>query len=143
MRTFIIAAFIVIANTSFAVVTDSITTNKNTNDTLKLQVLYFHITNRCHTCLSIETEIRKTLLENYKGRIDSGMIRFASINVEDSVYFWLANKYETGGASLFLTKYTKGKEGQKEDMTSWAFEKIHATDIFDKELEEKINEFLK
>ena len=143
MKKILIATLIVIANTSFAQIKDSITTDKNANDTLKLQVLYFHITNRCHTCISIESEIRKTLLENYKGKIDNGMIRFASINVEDSAYLWLANKYETGGASLFLTKYTKGKEGQKEDMTSWAFQKIHSTEDFDKELEEKINEFLK
>jgi len=143
MKKILIAVLIILANTSFAQVKDSITNDKNANDTLKLQVLYFHITNRCHTCISIETELRKTLLENYKGKLDSGMIRFASVNVELPDFLWLANKYETAGASLFLTKYTKSKEGQKEDMTTWAFSKIHSPEDFDKELKEKINEFLK
>ena len=143
MKKILIAVLIIFANTSFGQVHDSITTDKNTNDTLKIQVLYFHITNRCNTCLSIESELRKIIIENYKDKLDSGMIRFASINVELPEYLWLANKYETAGASLFLRKYNKGKEGQKDDLTAWAFSKIHSTDVFDKELQQKINEFLK
>ena len=144
MRKFLITLTVVLSGLlSFGQSRDSITTKKNANDTLKLQILYFHITNRCHTCLSIESELRKTLLEKYKSKIDSGLIRFASINVELPEYLWLANKYETAGASLFLTKYIKGKEGKQEDLTSWAFQKIHSPEVYDKELIQKINEFLK
>ena len=122
---------------------DSITTDKNTGAELKLQVYYFHITNRCHTCISIENELRKTLLTNFKNKLDSGIIRFASVNCELPENEWLVKKYDAYGPTLALTKYRSGKELKKEDMTTWAFSKVHSPDVFAKELSQKINELIK
>jgi hypothetical protein len=123
--------------------TDSITTAKNADPKLKLQIYYFHITNRCHTCISIENELRKCVTENYKNELETGIIRFASLNCELPENQELVKKYEAYGATLVLTKYESGKEKQTEDLTSMAFSKIGKPDIFHKELKAKIEELIK
>jgi len=143
MRNFLIAVLIVFTNISFGQVKDSITTDKNIDSTLKVQVYYFHLTNRCHTCISIESELRKTLSANFKNELDNGIIRFAPVNCELPENADLSKKYDAYGATLALTKYADGKELQKEDMTTWAFSKVHSPDIFAKELIQKINEMIK
>ncbi len=128
---------------SFGQAKDSITTDKNINSKLKVQVYYFHLTNRCHTCMSIESELRKTIDSLFKTELDSGIIRFAALNCELPENADLAKKYDAYGATLALTEYRNSKEIKKEDITSWAFSKVHFPEVFSKELKQKINEFLK
>jgi aspartate aminotransferase len=55
----------------------------------------------------------------------------------------LVKKYDAYGATLAITSLVNGKEDKSEDLTGWAFEKVHEPDIFIAELKLKIEEFLK
>jgi len=120
--------------------TDTIISNNN--QSLKLKVLYFHITNRCNTCRSIEANVRKTINENFKNELDSGIIDLYIVNCELPENKTLSEKYQAYGATLALTKINGSKE-KIEDLTNFAFAKIHDETVFISELKSKIKEFLK
>lgn len=68
----------------------------------KLEVLYFHATNRCATCNAIENNALKTLDQNFKTEMDKGVIKFTSINVDESVNKALAERYKVAFSTLLL-----------------------------------------
>jgi hypothetical protein len=121
--------------------TDTIISNNPKN--LKLKVLYFHITNRCNTCRSIEANVRKTLNEYFLNDIETGVVDLYVMNCELPENQDLVKKYEAYGATLALTSYMNGKEQKSEDLTNWAFQKVHDQEIFISELKTKIDEYLK
>jgi hypothetical protein len=120
---------------------DTIIANNPAN--LKLKVLYFHITNRCNTCRSIEANIRKTLNDHFKNEMETGVVDLYVLNCELPENKDLVKKYDAYGATLALTAVQKGKEIKTEDLTTWAFQKAHSPEVFVAELKSKIEDFLK
>ena len=116
---------------------------QNLNKKTKLLVYYFHITDRCNTCRSIEAVTIKVLNENFKNELDSEIIVFKTFNVEYPENKYICEKYQAYGATLALTKVEFGAEVQIEDMSNFAFSKIHTEELFTKGLKDKINEFIK
>ena len=119
---------------------DTVISNDTTK--LKLKVLYFHITNRCNTCRSIEAAVRKTVNENFKTELDSGILALYIINCELPENKVISEKYYAYGATLAVTKIIGGKEAI-EDITNFAFAKIHDEDVFVTDLKMKITELIK
>ena len=116
----------------------------NNPQKVKLRVLYFHIEHRCNTCHSIEKYLRKTLFENFKAQIDSGIIDLSIMNCEDPKNAEISKKYDAYGATLAITPYdANGQELKYEDMTGWAFKTIGNPELFSSQLKEKITSYLK
>lgn len=114
----------------------------NNPEKLKVKVLYFHITNRCNTCYSIETNVRKTIAAHFQTAIDTGSVGLAILNCELPANTELVKKYSAYGATLAMTVYKDGKELTTEDLTNFAFQKTHKPEVFINELKEKINTHL-
>ena len=113
------------------------------NPTQKLEVLYFHATRRCPTCMAIEENTRKTLNTYFSDQLKKGIIKLTIINVDEDKNKAIAEKYEATGSSLFLTKTISGKES-KTDLTDYAFSYArNSPDKFISGLKDKINELLK
>lgn len=108
----------------------------------KLIVYYFHLTNRCPTCTKIEAVTRKVLNENFKAEMDSGIIVFKAFNVDLAENKEISEKYDAYGATLALTWFISGKE-KIEDLTNFAFAKIHNEQAFVSGLTSKIQEHIK
>lgn len=131
------------ASISYGQIKETVTTDKNINSKLKLQIYYFHLTNRCHTCTSIEAELRKGLDSLFIKDLNTDILRFASLNCETKENEAIARKYDAYGATLAFTVFKDGKEIKKIDLTNWAFAKIHKPEIFSAELKQKIQEIIK
>jgi predicted DNA binding protein len=111
--------------------------------TQKLDVIYFHATRRCPTCMAIEENTRKTLDTYFSNQLKNGTIKLTVINVDEDKNKVIAEKYEATGSALFLTKTNNGKEN-KNDMTDFAFSCARNNpDKFISGLKDKINELLK
>jgi hypothetical protein len=111
--------------------------------TKKLEVLYFHATRRCPTCMAIEENAKKTLDTYFAAQLKDGTIQLTVIDVDDDKNKAIAGKYEATGSALFLTKTVNGKEVKK-DMTEFAFSYARNNpDKFMSGLKNKINEMLK
>ena len=120
---------------------DTIISNDSTK--LRVKVLYFHITDRCNTCKSIEANLRKTVFDNFQLQLDNGTLGLLIQNCESPQNTALVKKYDAYGATLAVTIYKNGKELQSEDLSNWAFQKAPKPEVFIAELKSKITELLK
>lgn len=121
--------------------TDSITAATSPN--LKLQIYYFHATNRCPTCIGIETNVKQALDAMFKDELLSGQINLKVLCVDDKANKDLVEKYEAAGAALHLVKYENGKESDH-DLTEFAF--MHSQkepDFFIKSFQDSVSKFIR
>ncbi len=119
-------------------VKNQITQNLN----LKLQIYYFHATNRCPTCNSIEANIKQVLASNFKNEVEQGIVNFTILNVEDEANKTFAEKYQASGASLHLIDIENGTE-KDNDLTDYAFSySRNKTDFFLKGMQDTISYFI-
>jgi hypothetical protein len=133
----------VFALASFAQPQSHDTVIANNPAKVKLQVLYFHITNRCSTCYGIEANVRKTVETWFRNELDSGIVELHILNCELPENKQKAEKYEAYGATLALTVFKDGAEIKTIDITDWAFQRAHNPDQFITELKGKIEAYTK
>jgi anaerobic ribonucleoside-triphosphate reductase len=107
-----------------------------------VDVYYFHVTNRCHTCLSIEEQVHKTLDTYFKSQMENDEVKLFIYNCELPENKAIAEKYLAYGSTLAITRHQQGKEAT-EDITGWAFQKIGKPEVFVSELKQKIENALK
>jgi len=67
----------------------------------RVDVVYFHRTQRCPTCLHAENMTRYTLETHFAVELASGKVTFQSVNVEDQTNADILEKYD-GPAYLTL-----------------------------------------
>jgi len=109
----------------------------------KIDIFYFHRTDRCATCISIEENTNATLETHFASEVKEGVITFRSVNFEDDVDIEIIEKYKADGPSLFLTKVKKGKESTK-NLTDFALENSrYNPEKFNKGLRDNINKMLR
>lgn len=83
----------------------------------KLEVIYFHTSERCPACIAIENNTKKVLDELYKAQIDSGIIKFTTCNIDEKENKVLVEKYQVSYLTLLIIK----ADGTKTDFTDNAF----------------------
>lgn len=92
------------------------TIGKNGSPTI--EVIDFHTTHRCKTCLAIEKAAKNVLQTTFAKEVQSGTIVFKTVNVDEDANAKLAEKYEASGSALFVYD---GKTGNAVDLTDFAF----------------------
>ncbi len=120
---------------------DTIISNNPQN--LKLKVYYFHITDRCSACYSIEENLRATLFTHFNKEIKKGIISLHILNCELPENQQLVRKYTAYGSTLVVTGYKNGKEIETEELSAWAYKKSGNKKVFVKELRKKLNNHLR
>jgi len=70
---------------------------------------YFHRTQRCHTCLTMEAYARAALEEGLSDALQSGELQFRSVNVEEPANDHLVTEYELYASALVMVEM-KGDE---------------------------------
>jgi len=70
----------------------------------KIEVYYFHMSRRCATCLAVESESEKALKNLYPGQMESGLITFKSINLEEEINEPLAKRLQVSGQTLLIVR---------------------------------------
>jgi len=109
----------------------------------QLDIYYFHRTQRCQTCLSIEENTKNVLDQYYAEELKDGIIVMHIIDYEGDESKDLIEKYKADAPALYLTKVKKGKETNK-NLTDFAFDNsLHNADKYKDGLRNKINELLR
>jgi hypothetical protein len=84
-------------------------------------VYYFHITERCGTCIRIEQETTKLLNSAFEEELKKGSLVFKEINVDLEENNAIKTKYHMYGSGLLLVKPLK--KGEKSlELTNEAFQ---------------------
>ena len=127
----------------FAVITGfaAFAQNKSTAKP-KLEIYYFHATNRCPTCISIEDNTKKVLDTYFKKEVEAGNIKLHVLSCDDEKNKALIDKYGAYGSTLVLQSNI-GKSA-KDDITNFAFQySKNNPDKFKSGLKEKIEKMIK
>ncbi len=107
-----------------------------------VEIIEFHTTHRCVTCVDIENNTKFTLDNFFKNEVDNQTITFRTINVDENENYAIAEKFQAMGTALFLNVVVDGKE-QQINLTDFAFLKASDKDAFVKEMKVKLEAALK
>lgn len=108
-----------------------------------IEVLYFHGKQRCITCNAIEKLTKEVVENDFTQQVKDGKIVFKVIDISTKDGEKLADKYEVTWSSLFINKWTDGKES-KNNMTDLGFSYAkNSPDVFKAGVKKKIDELLK
>lgn len=106
----------------------------------KLEVYYFHRTQRCYSCKTIGQYVRETMEQKYGEQIKSGLIDFRELNVELPENKNIAKKYQASGSSLYINRIIDNNDNIEQDTNVWRL--LGDETKFKKYLEDKINAYL-
>jgi hypothetical protein len=113
---FLMSIVCILACTTLSVNAQTITEEGTRGDNGNIEVIYFHNTRRCATCMAVESVTKSTLEEKYPDQMKSGKITFQSLNIEEEANEPLAQKLHVSGQTLLFLK-----DGEKKDLTNDAF----------------------
>jgi hypothetical protein len=67
-------------------------------------VYYFHMTTRCATCITIESEARKNVEMLYSDLVKAGKISFTALNLEEATGISMGEKLGVNSQTLLIVK---------------------------------------
>lgn len=70
----------------------------------KVEAYYFHFTNRCITCKTVESEAKLNIETLYPEQVKQGLVSFQSINLDESSSKDIAKKLQVSGQTLLIVK---------------------------------------
>jgi len=87
----------------------------------RVDVVYFHRTNRCYSCNYAETTTLYTLEAYFQEELDSGKLTFESVNVQDDSNTDIIEKYGAYTSQLFINTITGDNENIEHVTEIWEF----------------------
>ncbi len=106
----------------------------------RVDVVYFHRTQRCPTCIYAEEGTRYTLETYFKDELDSGKVTFQVINVEDEENAAIVQKYGASYRSLYVNTVIGGTDHIEEATDTYLL--IGNDEAFVKALKSRIEKSL-
>lgn len=106
----------------------------------KIEVYYFHRTQRCYSCLTLGQYLKETIEQEFSEEIKSGRIDFREINIDLPENKDMAIKFQASGSSLFVNAIKDGQDNINQDTNVWRL--LSNKVQFKNYLENKINLFL-
>lgn len=106
----------------------------------QIEVVHFHGTNQCFSCIKVGEYALKTIKEEFKEEYESGIIIFKEVNGDLEENREIVEKYGARQSSLFVNVIIGEKESISEDTTVWRL--TSNEDNFMKYFEEKLNTLL-
>ena len=91
-------------------------TQSKTLQTTIVNVYYFHGNFRCHTCRNMENYSRETIEAYFKKEIESGIINFKTINIDQKGNEHYIKDYQLYTKTLIISVTKDGKEAQYKNL---------------------------
>ena len=92
------------------------TAQPNASGANRLEVVYFHRTNRCYSCRYAEDTTRYTITTYFSDELASGELVFTALDLQDRANSAMVEKYGAYSSSLFINEVKNGGE-QIENVT--------------------------
>lgn len=106
----------------------------------KIEILNFHSTARCVSCLTISRVTEETLNERFSSELASGKITFTQYNVDLPENKEISQKYQATGTALFMNAIIGQNESFKEYPKVWNY--VSNEPAFKDYIEQEINKLL-
>jgi len=85
----------------------------------KIEVMHFHGTNQCWSCITVGEYALKTIQEKFPKEYKNKIIIFKDINGELPENKDIVIKYQARGSSLFINTIINGQDNIEEDIRVW------------------------
>ena len=85
-------------------------TGNSTSPADRVDVVYFHRTQRCYSCTYMEDAARHTVETYFADEIASGKVTFQVFNVEDDQNADVVEKYQSSYLSLYINTVRDGTD---------------------------------
>jgi len=105
----------------------------------QVEVLDFHNTHRCKTCVKIENTTLEIIQQEFAKELREGKIVFRTIDVDEAKNAKIAEQFEAAGTALWIYRADKKI---KVDLTDFAFMNIGNSDKFKQRLIAEIRKAL-
>ncbi len=102
----------------------------------RVDVIYFHRTERCESCLWTGNAVGWTVRTYFADELASGRLTYREVDVQKAENAALAQKYRATGPSLFLSFVKDGKESIVQASDTYPF--IGNTERFSDKLRSRI-----
>jgi len=76
----------------------------------RVEVIYFHRTQRCYSCRYAEAGVRYTMETYFEDELAGGEVTFKALNVEDKENASIVQKYGAFTSSLFINTIKDGTD---------------------------------
>ena len=106
----------------------------------KIEVVHFHGTQQCWSCITVGEYALKTIKEKFPDEYASGKIVYKDINGELKENQEIVVKYQARGSSLFVSAIHGEKDDIAEDTTVWRL--VNNESQFISYFENKLNSLL-
>jgi hypothetical protein len=80
----------------------------------RIDLVYFHRTQRCDSCLWVGTAARQAMETYFKDELASGKVTFQEVDVQKPENAALAKQYRATGSSLYMNYYRDGVDNIRE-----------------------------
>ncbi|MCX6154958.1 MAG: nitrophenyl compound nitroreductase subunit ArsF family protein [Candidatus Kapabacteria bacterium] len=109
---------------------------------VRIDVLYFHATTRCHGCLTIEEYIKNSMNAVFSIEMKDSLIVSSSIDFQQTENEHFQDDYKFESQTLILSKKVNGKEVKWKNLDKiWDYSSDYQK--FQKYIEDEINKFIK
>lgn len=85
----------------------------------RVDVIYFHVNQRCVTCLCFEDHINNVIEKYFQDAIASGKLTYRVLNAQTPQNTEIAKEYGAVGSQLFINTITDGKDHIEDIDTIW------------------------
>lgn len=106
----------------------------------RVDVVYFHRTQRCPRCIHAEESINYTVETYFADELASGKVTFQVVNLQDEENAAIVNKYRAYTSSLFINTIRDGTDHIEEVTYIWLLLDDH--EAFVKAVRSKIEKSL-
>ena len=104
----------------------------------KVEVYYFHFTQRCSTCHAVEDNAKSAIESLYPDKVKKGEYVFKGLNLDDANNKAIAKKLGVGGQTLLVVC-----NGKKVDITDKGFMNAHDLEKMKAEIKKAVEQALK
>lgn len=106
----------------------------------KIEVVHFHATQQCWSCVKVGEYTEKSLKIRFPKELESGRVKFKSINIDLPENSEIKKKYKAYGSSLFINLIYDDQDHISEDVNVWRL--INSEIQFRKYLGDKLEKYL-
>jgi hypothetical protein len=89
------------------------------NDVEKIEVLHFHGTHQCSSCIAVGDYAEETVNTYFADEVKNGKVIFAHINGDLPENSEMVTKYGVTGSSLWIGVYKNGSFSKEQNTNVW------------------------
>lgn len=109
----------------------------------RVDVIYFHVNQRCPTCICFEQQVNRVVEAYFGDAITSGKLTYRVLNAQQEQNADIAKKYGAVGSQLFINKVINGEDNIKDIQDIWNWNCRYNAPSFDRKVRSVIEDSLK